>query len=225
MMAGKRRRSPHPYVIVLAALFVLEWLVLAIRRRHRGDWALENALSVAFVVALALSYRRLVLSRISYTAIFLFLSVHTVGAHYTYSEVPYDAWARALTGHPLSELFGWQRNHFDRFAHFAYGFLLAYPIREILIRVAGVRGFWGYYLPLAITMSTSADYELIEWGAARLFGGELGTAYLGTQGDVWDAQKDMALAGLGVPRRASSSLAVFVVTILPKAVLVKWKFM
>jgi len=53
-------------------------------------------------------------------------------------------------------------DHFDRFAHFAYGFLLAYPIREILNRVAGVRGFWGYYLPLAITMSTSADYELIE---------------------------------------------------------------
>jgi putative membrane protein len=195
--AGNRRRSPHPYVVVLAALFALQWLVLAIRPRHREDWALENALSVAFVVALALSYRRLVLSRISYTAIFLFLSVHTVGAHYTYSEVPYDAWARALTGHSLDELFGWQRNHFDRFAHFAYGFLLAYPIREILIRVAGIRGFWGYYLPLAITMSTSADYELVEWGAAWLFGGELGTAYLGTQGDVWDAQKDMALAGLG----------------------------
>lgn len=152
---------------------------------------------MAFVVVLALSYRRLALSRISYTAIFLFLSVHTVGAHYTYSEVPYETWARALTGHSLNDLLGWQRNHFDRFAHFAYGFLLVYPIREILIRVAAVRGVWGYYLPLAITTSTSADYELIEWGAALLFGGELGIAYLGTQGDVWDAQKDMALAGLG----------------------------
>ena len=158
---------------------------------------LENALSVAFVVALAFSHRRLALSRTSYTTIFLFLSLHTVGAHYTYSEVPYDAWARAVTGHSLNELLGWQRNHFDRFTHFSYGFLLAYPIREILIRVAGVRGFWGYYLPLAITMSTSADYELVEWGAASIFGGELGTTYLGTQGDVWDAQKDMALAGLG----------------------------
>jgi putative membrane protein len=195
--AGIRRRSPDPYVVVLGALFALEWLLLAIRPRYREDWVLENALSVALVVALALSRRRLAFSRISYTAIFVFLSVHTVGAHYTYSEVPYDAWARALTGHALNDLLGWQRNHFDRFAHFAYGFLLAYPIREILIRVAGVRGFWGYYLPLAITMSTSADYELVEWGAALLFGGELGAAYLGTQGDVWDAQKDMALAGLG----------------------------
>jgi putative membrane protein len=194
---GIQRRAPHPYVVVLAVLFAFEWLVMAIRPRSREDWMLENALSVAFVVALALTYRRLALSKTSYTTIFLFLSLHTVGAHYTYSEVPYDAWARALTGRSLSELLGWQRNHFDRFTHFSYGFLLAYPIREILVRVAGVRGFWGYYLPLAITMSTSADYELVEWGAASLFGGELGATYLGTQGDVWDAQKDMALAGLG----------------------------
>lgn len=194
---GIQRPAPHPYVVVLAVLFAFEWLVMAIRPRSREDWMLENALSVAFVAALALSYRGLALSRTSYTTIFVFLSLHTVGAHYTYSEVPYDAWARGLTGHSLNELLGWQRNHFDRFTHFSYGFLLAYPIREILIRVAGVRGFWGYYLPLAITMSTSADYELVEWGAASLFGGELGATYLGTQGDVWDAQKDMALAGLG----------------------------
>ena len=117
---GIQRRAPHPYVVVLAVLFAFEWLVMAIRPRSREDWMLENALSVAFVVALALTYRRLALSKTSYTTIFLFLSLHTVGAHYTYSEVPYDAWARALTGHSLSELLGWQRNHFDRFTHFSY---------------------------------------------------------------------------------------------------------
>jgi putative membrane protein len=74
---------------------------------------------------------------------------------------------------------------------------LAYPIRELFLRVANVRGFWGYFLPLDLTMSTSMLYELIEWGAAVFFGGDLGTAYLGSQGDVWDAQKDMALASLG----------------------------
>ena len=78
-----------------------------------------------------------------------------------------------------------------------YGLLLAYPIREVFIRIANVKGFWSYFLPLDLTMSTSMIYELVEWGAAEAFGGELGQAYLGTQGDVWDAHKDMALASLG----------------------------
>lgn len=81
--------------------------------------------------------------------------------------------------------------------HFLYGFLLAYPIREIFLRVANVRGFWGYFLLLDLTMSSSALYELIEWGAALVLGGDLGAAYLGTQGDIWDAHKDMALASFG----------------------------
>ena len=78
-----------------------------------------------------------------------------------------------------------------------FGLLLGYPIRELFCRVAGARGFWGYYLPLDLTMSFSMLYELIEWAAAELFGGDLGQAYLGTQGDIWDAHKDMALATLG----------------------------
>ena len=81
--------------------------------------------------------------------------------------------------------------------HFAYGLLLAYPIREVFLRIANVRGFWGYFLPLDLTMSTSMLFELIEWGAVLVVGGELGQAYLGTQGDEWDAHKDMALASLG----------------------------
>ena len=92
---------------------------------------------------------------------------------------------------------GWQRNHFDRFAHFVYGLLMAYPVREIFLRLADVRGFWGYFLPLDLTLSTSAIFELLEWAAVGVFGGNLGIAYLGTQGDIWDAHKDMALAGAG----------------------------
>jgi putative membrane protein len=135
---------------------------------------------------------------VSYTLIFLFLCLHTLGGHYTYSEVPYDRWLQQLTGgFSLDAAMGWQRNHYDRFVHFAYGLLLAYPVRELFLRVAVVRGFWGYFLPLDLTMSTSALYEMIEWGAATLFGGDLGIAYLGTQGDVWDAQKDMLCATAG----------------------------
>ena len=185
------------YAAGLAALFALLWVALAIEPNHREDWAVENALVLFFVAVLAATYRRFRLSRISYTLIFLFLCLHEIGAHYTYSEVPYDAWFEALTGRSLNALMGWERNHFDRFAHFMYGLLLAYPIRELFLRLVGVRGFWGDFLPLEFTIATSAFYELIEWGAALVFGGELGAAYLGTQGDVWDAQRDMALASLG----------------------------
>ena len=187
----------HRYLLVLAVLFGLLWTALAIAPWHRADWALENALVVVFVVAVALTYKRLTLSRISYTLIFLFLCLHEVGSHYTYSEVPYDAWFQALTGRTFNSLVGWERNNFDRVIHLAYGLLLAYPVREVFLRVAAVRGFWGYFLPLDLTMSTSMIYELVEWAAAEAFGGELGQAYLGTQGDVWDAHKDMALASAG----------------------------
>jgi putative membrane protein len=152
---------------------------------------------VISAIAIAASYRSFPLSRVSYTLIFVFLCLHTVGAHYTYSEVPYDRWFESAFGFSLNQALGFERNHFDRAVHFAYGLLLAYPVREMFLRVAEARGFWGYFLPLDLTMSTSMLYELIEWWAALAFGGELGMAYLGTQGDVWDAHKDMGLASLG----------------------------
>jgi putative membrane protein len=185
------------YLLVLAVLFAALWTALAIDPRYRHDWALENALVVAFVVFVSLTYKRLTLSRVSYTLIFLFLCLHEIGAHYTYAEVPYDAWFETLTGATLNGVLGWERNNFDRVIHFCYGLLIAYPVREIFLRVAGVRGFWGYFLPLDLTMSTSMIFELFEWAAAEIFGGDLGQAYLGTQGDVWDAHKDMALTSLG----------------------------
>jgi len=160
------------------------------------------------LVLLARTYRGFPLSRISYGMIFVFLMLHEVGSHYTYSLVPYDAAFEAAFGTQLGELFGWQRNHFDRVIHFSYGLLLAYPIREAFLRIADVRGFWGYFLPLDLTMSTSMIYELIEWGAASLFGGEVGPAYLGTQGDPWDAHMDMALASLGAAVAMGVTLGV-----------------
>ncbi len=185
------------YVGILAAAFTVLWVLLAIAPKYREDWALENALVLFFAVVLIATYRRLMLSRVSYTLIFIFLCLHEIGAHYTYSEVPYDVWFEAVTGSTLNALLGWERNHYDRLVHFLYGLLLAYPVREIFLRVANVRGFWGYFLPLDLTMSTSMMFELFEWAAAETVGGDLGMAYLGTQGDTWDAHKDMALASLG----------------------------
>src|SRR5262249_28659085 len=122
------------YVGILAALFTVLWVALAIAPMDRSDWILENVLTLVAVLVLATSYRRLTLSRISYTMIFLFLCMHTIGAHYTYAEVPYDAWWSSLTGSTFNELVGWQRNNFDRVVHFSYGLLLAYPVREMFLR-------------------------------------------------------------------------------------------
>ncbi|VCU71237.1 Inner membrane protein YjdF [Pigmentiphaga humi] len=196
-MDPRSERSHRRYALALAAAFLLLWLALAIRPADRHDWALENVLVVGFCAGLIWSRRRFRFSRLSYTLIFLFLCLHAVGAHYTYAGVPYEQWWRAWTGHSFNALWGWERNNFDRVVHFAYGLLLAYPIREVFLRVADAKGFWGYLLPLEFTLATSATFELFEWGAAEIFGGDLGVAYLGTQGDVWDAQKDMALAVAG----------------------------
>jgi len=196
-MVSIRSISHRKYLLVLSILFLIEWSILAIAPYDRKDWALENVLVLAFAIFLILTYRRLTLSRISYTLIFIFLVIHEIGAHYTYARVPYDEWFISLSGTSLNEFLGWERNNFDRVVHFSYGLLLAYPIREIYFRVADAEGFWGYFLPLDITMSTSMLFELFEWLAAEIFGGELGIAYLGTQGDIWDAHKDMGLASLG----------------------------
>ncbi len=185
------------YFLILSVLYLALWILLAIDPHDRLDWALENVLVMLAAVALFLTYKRLLLSRVSYTLIFLFMCLHAIGAHWTYSLVPYDEAFVTLTGHSFDAWMGWERNHYDRFVHLAYGLLLAYPIRELFLRVADAKGFWGYFLPVVLTMAASMFYELIEWAAAEVFGGDLGIAFVGAQGDVWDAQKDMSLATVG----------------------------
>jgi putative membrane protein len=184
-----------PYLSVLAALFGALAVWAAIEPHDRADWALENALVVVVLAIVVGSARKLPLSRVSYTLIFLFLCVHELGSHYTYSLVPYRDWATALFGAPPPGPD--DRNHFDRFVHFFYGLTIYYPFREIVLRIGDLKGFWGYFLPFDVMLSSSMLYELIEWGAAEVFGAGLGAAFLGTQGDVWDAHKDMLLAAIG----------------------------
>jgi putative membrane protein len=200
MVASDRRNEvagQHRYPATLLALFTAIFLALGWSPSYREDWLLENVLVFLAVPFFVVTYRRLPLSKISYTALFLFLCLHEIGAHHTYAEVPYEQWFRSLLGVGLNETLGWERNHFDRLVHFLYGVLIVYPVREIFLRVANARGFWAYLFPLLVVMSTSLLFELIEWAAAMLFGGELGMAYLGTQGDIWDSHKDSALATLG----------------------------
>jgi putative membrane protein len=191
------RLSDRAYADLLAVIFAVIWALLAIAPLYRHDWMLENFLVVAVAIAFLWWRKKLHLSKLSSTLIFLFLCVHEIGAHYTYSEVPYDKWAQALIGTTITELFGFSRNHFDRLEHLFYGLLLAYPMREAYIHAQMLTGRLTYTIPITITLAFSGMYEILEWGAAESVGGELGAAYLGTQGDVWDAQKDMALAGFG----------------------------
>jgi putative membrane protein len=199
------------WLLVAFGVWFAAW---AIRPPHPDDFVLEHLFTVAFVIFLVASRRRFRLSNISYTLIFTFMCLHVVGAHYTYSEVPYESWFRTAAGwvgvrdFSFQGLFGFQRNHYDRLVHHSFGLLMAYPVREIFIRVARVRGFWGYYLPLDVVMSFSMLYELIEWAVALLFAPDVGQSYLGTQGDVWDAHKDMALASLGALIAMSVTAAI-----------------
>ncbi len=180
----------------LLIVFAVWWLAWAWKPLHLSDWILENILTVAFVAMLIATRNLFRLSNVSYTVLFIFLCFHTVGSHYTYAEVPYETWTRKL-GFSINDTLGFERNHYDRLVHFLFGFLFVYPMREFFMRIAGTRGAWSYYLPVELVMALSMVYELVEWGATRLVASDLGMAYLGTQGDVWDAHKDMALATLG----------------------------
>jgi putative membrane protein len=173
----------------LLAIFVVLWVALAIKPYYRQDWLLENILVAILVPSGLLIVRYFRLSNLSYTLITVFLILHITGAHYTYEKVPF--------GYTISNWFGAERNHYDRIVHFSFGFLLAYPIREMFLRIASVRGMWGYVLPLDVTLSCSAIFEIFEWLVAAVVNPQAGLAYLGSQGDIWDAQKDMGLAGLG----------------------------
>ena len=182
-------RQSHRWFHGWLVVFALSVCVSAIQPHYPSDWWLENALAWALVAVLFFTRKAFPFRKSSYTLIFVFLLFHELGAHYTYAEVPYREWFPFLD---VTE-----RNHYDRLVHFLFGLLFALPVREIFLRIVQVRGFWSYYLPLDVAMAFSMVYELIEWAAALAFGGELGMAYLGTQGDPWDAHKDMALASLG----------------------------
>lgn len=194
---GAANASHRGLVLGLAAVFAAVFAWSAWRPLFPRDWWLENVLNLPVIAILTAVYRWVPLTRAHWVLIGLFMCLHETGAHYTYAEVPYNDWTRAWFGRSLNEIFGWERNHFDRFVHFSYGLFIALPIRQLFLRVVEARGFWSYFLPLDLTLSSSALYELIEWGAAETVGGDLGMAYLGTQGDVWDAHRDMALAGGG----------------------------
>ncbi|WP_428633764.1 DUF2238 domain-containing protein [Sedimenticola sp.] len=181
-------RDNRPLQGMLGWLLIY-WTITAIDPFNRQDWALENILVLVYSILLVASYHRFAFSNFSYFLFTLFISLHLTGAHYTYAEAPPGFW--------LKEWLALDRNHYDRVVHFAYGLLLAYPFYELLRRRVALPAGWAQFLTINIILAFSGFFEILESVIAVLVSPDLGDAYLGTQGDIWDAQKDMGLALLG----------------------------
>lgn len=194
--------NKNNYPKILLVIFFIFWTILAIEPNFRFMWLVENTILIIFLLILIFSYRYFKFSNTSYTLFFVFAILQTIGAHYTYALVPFD-W--------FTNFFEFERNHYDRVVHFSFGLLLSYPFREFLIRTSNLRTkFWTYYFPIEMAFATGAFYEIIEWFFAVSSDPSAGHAFLGSQGDIWDAQMDMFLAGFG------SIITMFIVFIFSK---------
>ncbi|CAG8865713.1 Inner membrane protein YjdF [Pseudomonas fluorescens] len=175
----------------LAVIVVFGWSPV-----DRQTWMIENALVVIGAAAVWLTRRSFYWSARSWAMLLVFVCLHQVGTHYTYPQVPYNqAFVRWMDIDP-DRFFDAQRNHYDRFVHLCYGVLTALPFREIILRKCQLNGAWASLMAWSMVLSTSMLYELMEWVGGEYWG-EGGSAVIGAQGDVWDAQKDMALAAVG----------------------------
>jgi putative membrane protein len=185
---------PRRLPLLLAAAFLALWAGLAVHPVARDVWWAENIPVMAVFGLLALTWSRFRFSDAAYLLMSVWLVVHTVGGHYTFANVPFG-W--------VTETFGFARNNFDRLGHLSIG-LYAFPVAELLVRRRWAGPALAALFGLFALMALAAAYEIVEWWYAALAGGEAGAAFLGSQGDVWDAQKDMlcdtvgALAGLAL---------------------------
>ena len=189
MNAERSHSLADRFLVTIAGCYAALWLALAIRPVDPGDWFLENLLVFVTVGLLTLTFRSFRFSNVSYALLAVFLALHALGAHYTYAQVPAGFWLR--------DLLHLERNHFDRVIHFGFGVLLLYPIKEFLTRHVGARPSWVPWLALATIIAMSSFFEILEAIITQVVHPELGDAYLGTQGDIWDAQKDMTAAVFG----------------------------
>ena len=194
--------NQNRFLWVCLLVFSSIWINTLLFTSDINNWMLENTLTFFFLLFLLFSYKKYQFSDVSYLLMTIYLCLHVYGAKYTYAENPLGYW--------LKDYFHAERNHYDRIVHFSFGFLLAYPMRELFLNWLKYPTMVAWLLPIEITMSVSALYELIEWAVADVFFQAQGAAYLGTQGDIWDAQKDIFLAFSG------AVLATTIVSIIKK---------
>ncbi len=177
-------RVPHILLLGYIALFAIcGWAP-----HDRATWWAENIPIVLIAAGLVATFGKFRFSNMSYLLMSVLVYMHTIGGHFTFERVPFD-W--------ITDMFSFERNHYDRIAHFSVGFY-AYPIAELLLRKKVVRSTAVLLLfPVFAIFTVAALYEIIEWIYAALQGGSSGAAFLGSQGDIWDAQRDMLADGLG----------------------------
>lgn len=181
-------RSREPLALLLAGALVLAWSGVA--PKDRAVWLMEVFPAIAGAAALGLTFRRFPFTALVYRLIFVFSLVLMVGGKYTYAEVPLGFWVR--------DALHLQRNHFDRLGHFLQGVIPAMLTREMLLRCTPLKpGKALFWICASVALAISACYELIEWQAAIWTAPEQAEAFLGTQGDIWDTQKDMTMALIG----------------------------
>ena len=156
----------------------------------RLSWLLEVGPGLAGVLILVLLYRRFPMSQLVYVCVFFHVLILVYGGYYTYAETPLGNWAK--------DFFGFSRNHYDRVGHIALGVFPALVIREVLLRQTPLqRGGWLYFIIISIVLAVAAFWELLEWWIVLIVASDVGSAFLGSQGDIWDAQWDMFLALVG----------------------------
>jgi putative membrane protein len=181
----------------LLALVAL-WALASLYRSPVPDLApLQNLPTIAVVAGLAFALRRWPMPTSAVACLAGFLALHTLGGRYAYSYVPYDDWTAALGLPRPADLFGFTRNHYDRLVHFSFGLLLVHPLAAALARHGRVSPRLALYVAVEFVVAASALYEIFEWALTMILAGSDVETYNGQQGDVWDAQKDMAMAGLG----------------------------
>ncbi len=181
----------------LIGLLLVLLLLAQIDQPYPEVALLQHIPTMLLIVAAPWLLRRWPLSTPAVACIVAFMALHTLGGRYAYSNVPYDDWARALTGTGLSDAFGWTRNHYDRLVHFAFGALSVVPVAEIARRWGGLGPRGAALTVIGWVLAISCLYEIFEWLLTIVAAGETADRYNGQQGDIWDAQKDMALATLG----------------------------
>ena len=156
----------------------------------RTNWLLEVGPGIGGIMVLIGLYRRFPMSHMVYFFVFLHMFILIYGGYYTYAETPLGNWAK--------EVFGLSRNHYDRVGHIALGVFPAFIIREVLLRNTPLRrGGWLYFIIISVVLAVAAFWELLEWWVTLLVASDVGSAFLGSQGDIWDAQWDMFLALIG----------------------------